>query len=60
LTVVKPDSLVRRHRAGWRLFRRLKSKRGRPPILPHLQRLIVAMTSTWSEKLFAVASSLSP
>src|SRR5713101_3808092 len=31
LTVVKPDTLIRWHRQGWRLFWRWKSS-GRPPI----------------------------
>ena len=57
LTVVKPDTLVRWHRAGWRLFWRLKSRRrGRPPIPPDLQRLIVAMARanhTWGEERIA-------
>jgi putative transposase len=57
LTVVRPDTLVRWHRAGWRLFWRLKSRRrGRPPIPPALQRLIVAMARanhTWGEERIA-------
>ena len=32
LVVVRPETLIRWHRAGWRLFWRLKSRSGRPPI----------------------------
>jgi hypothetical protein len=32
LTVVSPATLIRWHRAGWRLFWRMKSRPGRPPI----------------------------
>ena len=31
LVVVQPATLLRWHRAGWRLFWRLKSRPGRPP-----------------------------
>jgi hypothetical protein len=41
LTVVKPDTLIRWHRQGWRLFWWWKSQPGRPPIPRDLQRLIV-------------------
>ena len=40
LTVVKPDTLIRWHLQGWRLFWRWKSRPGRPPIPRDLQRLI--------------------
>src|SRR5215469_16061081 len=44
LTVVKPDTLIRSHRKGFRLFWKWKSKvRGRPRIPGELQRLIVEM-----------------
>jgi len=36
LTVVSPATLIRWHRAGWRLFWRIKSQSGRPPIHPEL------------------------
>ena len=42
LTVVKPETLIRWHRQGWRLFWRWKSRPGRPTIPVDLQRLIVA------------------
>jgi len=32
LVVVRPETLIRWHRAGWRLFWRVKSRPGRPPI----------------------------
>lgn len=57
LTVVKPETLIRWHRAGWRLFWRWKSRRrGRPPIPRDLQRLIIAMARanpTWGEERIA-------
>ena len=56
LTVVKPDTLVRWHRQGWRLFWRWKSRPGRPPIPKDLQRLIVRMAQenpTWGEERIA-------
>src|SRR3979409_1143492 len=40
LVVVRPETLIRWHRAGWKLFWRLKSRPGRPPISPDLQALI--------------------
>jgi hypothetical protein len=40
LVVVRPETLIRWHRAGWKLFWRLKSRPGRPPIPPELQALI--------------------
>src|ERR1019366_9070798 len=43
LTVVQPDTLIRWHRQGWRLFWRWKSRLGRPPISADLQRLVVTM-----------------
>jgi hypothetical protein len=43
LTVVKPDTLIRWHRQGWRLFWRRKSRSGRRPIPVGLRRLIIAM-----------------
>jgi putative transposase len=32
LVVVRPETMIRWHRAGWKLFWRLKSRPGRPPI----------------------------
>lgn len=56
LTVVQPDTLIRWHRQGWRLFWRWKSRLGRPPISADLQRLIVTMARanpTWGEERIA-------
>src|SRR5262249_21034447 len=41
LTIVQPDTLLRWHRTGFRLFWRWKSKpRGRPRVPPKLRQLI--------------------
>ena len=40
LVVVQPATLIRWHRAGWRLFWRFKSRPGRPRIPPELRALI--------------------
>lgn len=57
LTIVKPDTLVRWHRQGFRLFWRWKSRsRGRPRIPPNLQQLIATMARanrTWGEERIA-------
>ena len=37
LVVVRPQTLIRWHRAGWKLFWRLKSRPGRPPIPAELR-----------------------
>jgi hypothetical protein len=42
LVVVRPETMIRWHRAGWKLFWRLKSRPGRPPIPQPLQALIAA------------------
>jgi putative transposase len=53
LTVVKPDTLVRWHRKGFRLFWKWKSQRaGRPSIPMDLRKLIGDMATnnpTWGE-----------
>src|ERR1700675_3049759 len=41
--VVRPKTIVRRHRAGWRLFWRCRSRPGRPPIPLELRGLIRRM-----------------
>jgi len=54
--VVKPDTLIRWHRRGWRLWWRWTSRGGRPPIPVDLQRLIVSMARanpTWGEARIA-------
>lgn len=43
LVVMRPETLLRWHRQGWRLFWRLKSRPGRPPIPTRLQTLIRQM-----------------
>jgi len=43
LVVVRPETLLRWHRQGWRLLWRLKSRPGRPPIPTRLQALIRQM-----------------
>jgi len=56
LTVVKPNTLIRWHRQGWRLFWRWKSRPGRPPIPVDLRRLIITMARanpTWGEERIA-------
>jgi transposase InsO family protein len=57
LTIVRPDTFVRWHREGFRLFWRWKSRRrGRPRIPVELQQLIADMASanrTWCEERIA-------
>jgi len=56
LTVVRPQTVLRWHRAGWRLFWRLKSRPGRPMIPADLRRLIRRMASenpTWGQERIA-------
>jgi len=56
LTVVRPQTVLRWHRAGWRLFWQLKCRPGRPTIPADLRRLIRRMTSenlTWGQERIA-------
>ncbi len=56
LVVVKPETMIRWHRAGWKLFWRLKSRPGRPPIPLELQALIRRMANenpSWGEERIA-------
>jgi putative transposase len=57
LTIVKPDTLIRWHRKGFRLFWRWKSRApGRPPIPADLRQLIATMATanrTWGEERIA-------
>jgi hypothetical protein len=57
LTVVKPDTLIRWHRKGFRLFWKWKSRpRGRPRVPQQLRELIVEMATqnpTWGEERIA-------
>jgi len=56
LVAVRPETLIRWHRAGWRLFWRIKSRPGRPPIPLGLRQLIRRMASAnplWGEERIA-------
>jgi transposase InsO family protein len=56
LVVVQPETLIRWHRAGWRLFWRIKSRPGRPRIPLELRQLIRRMASEnplWGEERIA-------
>jgi putative transposase len=56
LVVVQPKTLIRWHRAGFRLLWHWKSKPGRPPIPAELRRLIREMSrdnSLWGEERIA-------
>jgi putative transposase len=57
LVVFTPETLIRWHRKGFRLFWRWRSRApGRPPIPPDVQRLIAAMAAanwTWGEARIA-------
>jgi putative transposase len=56
LVVVRPQTLLRWHRQGWKLFWRLKSRPGRPPIPARLQALIRQMARenpSWGQERIA-------
>ena len=56
LVVVQPATMVRWHRAGWRLLWRMKSRVGRPPIPQELRELIRRMAREnvlWGEERIA-------
>jgi putative transposase len=56
LVVVRPETMIRWHRAGWKLFWRLKSRSGRPPIPIEIQALIRRMANdnpSWGEERIA-------
>ena len=56
LVVVRPGTMIRWHRAGWKLFWRLKARPGRPPIPQQLQALIRCMANenpSWCEERIA-------
>jgi putative transposase len=56
LIVVRPETLIRWHRAGWKLLWRLKSRPGRPAIPLELQKLIRRMANenpSWGEQRIA-------
>jgi putative transposase len=51
--VVQPETMIRWHRAGWRLLWRIKSRAGRPPIPEELRTLIRRMANEdrlWGEE----------
>jgi hypothetical protein len=56
LVVVQPATMIRWHRAGWRLLWRMKSRPGRPPIPKELRELIRRMAREnvlWGEERIA-------
>ena len=56
LVVVRPETMIRWHRAGWKLFWRLKSRPGRPPIPAPIQALIRRIANEnplWGEERIA-------
>jgi len=56
LVVVRPETMIRWHRAGWKLFWRLKSRPGRPRIPPKIQALIRRIANEnplWGEERIA-------
>jgi putative transposase len=56
LVVVRPETMLCWHRAGWKLLWRLKSRPGRPPIPVEVQALIRRMAnenSSWGEERIA-------
>jgi len=56
LVAVQPATMIRWHRAGWRLLWRMKSRAGRPPIPKELRELIRMMAREnvlWGEERIA-------
>src|SRR5450755_3474710 len=56
LVVVRPETMIRWHRAGWKLFWRLKSRPGRSPIPLEIQALIRRMANenpSWGQERIA-------
>lgn len=56
LVVVRPETMIRWHRAGWKLFWRFKSRPGRPTIPAELRALIRRMAGEnplWGEERIA-------
>lgn len=56
VVIVRPETIIRWHRAGWRLFWRCKCRLGRPPIPAELRALIRRMASEnpmWGEERIA-------
>ena len=56
IVIVRPSTVIRWHRLGWRIFWRWKSRAGRPRIPPELQRLVHQMAvenPLWGEERIA-------
>ena len=56
VVIVRPSTIVRWHRMGWRIFWRLKCRAGRPPIPLELRSLIRRMAAEnplWGEERIA-------
>jgi hypothetical protein len=56
LVVVRPETMMRWHQAGWKLFRRLKSRPGRPQIPQQIQAFIRRIANDdplWGEERIA-------
>jgi putative transposase len=56
IVIVRPSTVIRWHRQGWRIFWRWKSRAGRPRIAPERQRLIRRMATEnplWGEERIA-------
>ncbi len=56
VVIVRPKTIIRWHRTGWRLFWRFKCKLSRPPIPAELRALIRRMSSenpVWGEERIA-------
>ena len=56
VVMVRPSTIVRWHRLGWRIFWRWKCRAGRPPIPPELRCLIRRMATEnplWGEERIA-------
>ena len=60
IVIVRPSTVVRWHRLGWRIFWRWKRRAGRPPIPPELRALIRRMAKEnplWGEERIASGES---
>lgn len=56
IVIVRPSTVIRWHRLGWRIFWRCKSRAGRPRIPPELRSLIRRMATEnplWGEERIA-------
>jgi transposase InsO family protein len=61
LVVVKPETLLRWHKQGFRIFWRWKARRGRPPLPSNLRELIRAMARdnpSWGEERISAELSM--